>query len=42
MEIAVHGIAKKSMDLKKQDLELAEERRKIYVKQKQLQKKESP
>ena len=26
----------------KQDLELAEERRKIYVKQKQLQKKESP
>ena len=40
--IAVHGIAKKSMDLKKQDLELAEERRKIYVKQKQLQKKESP
>ncbi len=40
--IAVHGIAKKSMDLKKQDLELAEERRKLYVKQKQLQKKESP
>ncbi len=40
--IAVHGVAKKSMGLKKQDLELAEERRKIYVKQKQLQKKESP
>jgi phage-related protein len=39
--IAVHGIAKKSMNLKKQDLELAEERRKIYVQQKQLQK-ESP
>jgi phage-related protein len=40
--IAVHGIAKKSMGLKKQDLELAEERRKLYVKQKQLQKQESP
>jgi len=30
------------MDLKKQDLELAEERRKIYIKQKSHQKKESP
>lgn len=29
--IAAHGFAKKSMDLKKQDLELAEERRKDYM-----------
>lgn len=29
--IAVHGLAKKSMDLKKQDLDLAEERRQDYL-----------
>ncbi|MFA5264530.1 MAG: type II toxin-antitoxin system RelE/ParE family toxin [Opitutaceae bacterium] len=29
--IAVHGIAKKSMDLKQQEVELAEERRKDYI-----------
>ena len=32
--IAVHGIAKKSMDLKKQEVELAEERRKDYLRRK--------
>jgi phage-related protein len=40
--IAVHGIAKKSMDLKKQDLQLAEERRKNYIQRQSQQKKESP
>jgi phage-related protein len=40
--IAVHGIAKKSMDLKKQDLQLAEERRKNYIQRQPQQKKESP
>jgi phage-related protein len=32
--IAVHGFAKKSMDLKDRDLELAEERRKDYLRRK--------
>ena len=32
--VAAHGFAKKSMDLKKQDLELAEERRKDYLRRK--------
>jgi phage-related protein len=32
--IAAHGFAKKSMDLKKQDLDLAEERRKDYLRRK--------
>jgi phage-related protein len=32
--IAAHGFAKKSMDLKKQDLELAEDRRKDYLRRK--------
>jgi phage-related protein len=32
--VAAHGCAKKSMDLKKQDLELAEERRKDYLRRK--------
>jgi phage-related protein len=40
--VAVHGIAKKSMDLKKQDLQLAEERRKNYIQRQPQQKKESP
>ncbi|HXB02173.1 MAG TPA: type II toxin-antitoxin system RelE/ParE family toxin [Opitutaceae bacterium] len=40
--IAVHGMAKKSMDLKQQDLQLAEERRKNYIKRQLQQKKESP
>jgi phage-related protein len=40
--IAVHGFAKKSMDLKKQDLQLAEERRKNYIQRQSQQKKESP
>jgi phage-related protein len=40
--IAVHGIAKKTMDLKKQDLQLAEERRKNYIQRQPQQKKESP
>jgi phage-related protein len=40
--IAVHGIAKKSMDLKKQDLQLAEERRKNYIQRQLQQKKELP
>ena len=40
--IAVHGIAKKSMDLKKQDVQLAEERRKNYIQRQPQQKKELP
>ena len=36
--IAVHGFAKKSMDLKKQDLDLAEERRRDYFRRKQQEK----
>lgn len=40
--IAVHGIAKKSMDLKKQDIQLAEECRKNYIQRQSRQKKESP
>lgn len=32
--IAVHGLAKKSMDLKKQDLDTAEERRQDHLKRK--------
>lgn len=38
--IAVHGIAKKSMGLKKQDVKLAEDRRKDYLFRK-AQKKEA-
>lgn len=32
--IATHGFAKKSMDLKRRDLELAEERRRDYLRRK--------
>jgi phage-related protein len=36
--IAVHGFAKKAMGLKKQDLDLAEERRRDYYRRKQQEK----
>ena len=39
--IAVHGIAKKSMDLKKQEVKLAEERRKDYLHRNPQRKKTS-
>ena len=39
--IAVHGFAKKSMDLKKQDINLATERRKIYLRRKAREKQKS-
>ncbi|MGH7997482.1 MAG: type II toxin-antitoxin system RelE/ParE family toxin [Opitutaceae bacterium] len=40
--IAVHGLAKKSMDLKDQDLELAEARRKDHLKRKAQNLEENP
>ena len=40
--IAVHGIAKKSMELKKQEMDLAEDRRKDYLQRKSRKKNDSP
>jgi phage-related protein len=40
--IAAHAVAKKSMDLKTQDLALAEERRKDHLRRKAQPTKEAP